>query len=173
PNWLVDAVGGNMSKTTALGSRLFAAFAESGMLLLIENWGAGAHYIADNGDGTFRLPDLRNTFARAAAGAIDPDIANVRWIGSWQGDAIRNITGSYTPSGMNTSSTGRGFYGGSLSSEWSGALKQVNLSTTEYVLRGSDAKYQSARLDFDASLVVPTAWDNRPQNTAYYPRIHV
>jgi hypothetical protein len=54
---------------------------------------AGAHHVVDNGNGTFKLPDLRNTFARAAADAADPDSANARTVGSRQGDAIRNIAG--------------------------------------------------------------------------------
>ena len=90
PGYLIDAVGGNMSKTTPLGSRLWAAFNEAGLVVAPSAWTAGWHHVCDNGDGTFKLPNLLGTFARAAAGMIDPDTAKAVEAGVYKADTIKS-----------------------------------------------------------------------------------
>ncbi|WP_394183359.1 phage tail protein [Marinomonas posidonica] len=103
------------------------------------------------GDGstTFTIPDLRGEFVRGLDDGIGIDAG--REIGSWQNDAIRNITGSM--SGAN-----RGNFSGS-----SGAfIKGGNTGRA----RLDDGSYYSGGFSFDASRVVPTANENRPRNIA-------
>lgn len=125
-------------------------------------WGTG------DGSTTFNLPDLRGMFLRGVAGTDtvgDPD-ANTRLanahggnsgnnVGSYQGDAIRNITGAITGGGddgpLPTLPTGTGAFAIG-SSNGNGA-------------NGNNAA-GSHNFDFDASRVVPTGSDNRPKNVA-------
>ena len=122
------------------------------------SWGTG------NNTTTFNLPDLRGMFLRGVAGSDlsgDPD-ANIRVsrydnggntgnnVGGYQGDAIRNITGS-TPTGAE--------YGLNNGYQSTGALYK------ESVGNGNNGNSnQGTRISFDASRVVPVGSDNRPKN---------
>lgn len=117
-------------------------------------WGEG------NGSTTFNLPDLRGMFLRGVSGESGNDSdADSRVmlvnnggntgnnVGSYQGDAIRNITGSTHGSWASPSCAGA-FYSTSDSApgtfySWSNVWN---------------------RIAFDASRVVPTGGDNRPKN---------
>lgn len=103
-----------------------------------------------DGDGTttFRVPNLDKAFLR-------PDS---RTIASYQGDAIRNITGSSSWAG----------YGYARPESVSGVFKAGPQNLRDFYGAGS---YASSALLFDASLVVPTANENRPQNIAVLPLI--
>lgn len=124
------------------------------------SWGTG------DGATTFNLPDLRGMFLRGVAGTDtigDPD-ANNRVsrsdnggntgnnVGSYQGDAIRNITGSC------------GTFGGENRGDLpdSGALwRELGVPQN----RGMDENGHGIRsVNIDASLVVPVGSDNRPKN---------
>ena len=96
------------------------------------------------------VPDWRGRFIRAWAhgSSVDPD--SNRGIGSLQGDAIRNITGSITGAG----STEEG-------ATYTGALYNPGL------YKGADGGHDTdSGIGFDASRVVPTAPENRPVNVA-------
>jgi len=123
-------------------------------------WGTG------NGSTTFNLPDLRGMFLRGVAGSDlsgDPD-ANSRVsrnnnggntgnnVGSYQGDAIRNITGAC------------GTFGG----ESRGDLPDTGaLWRTLGVRKNTGADNNGMGIEsvnIDASRVVPVGSDNRPKN---------
>lgn len=123
-------------------------------------WGTG------NGSTTFNLPDLRGMFLRGVSGDSDndPDAADRvvlndnggntgNNVGSYQGDAIRNITGSMAPvrGGQSTPSV----------NTVSGAFRSTNSNTTG----GKNTETRaSSDITFDASRVVPVGSDNRPKN---------
>ena len=124
-------------------------------------WGTG------NGSTTFNLPDLRGMFLRGVAGTDtvgDPD-ANARLandhhgnsgnnVGSYQGDAIRNITGTFgTAQRWDWAQTPTGAF--SKSQDASGLTYQYHR-----VYAGNNIN------TFNASNVVPVGSDNRPKNVA-------
>ena len=117
-------------------------------------WGTG------DGATTFNSPDLRGMFLRGVAGEnltndadADSRLANNHGgnsgnnVGSYQGDAIRNITGSIY------------CYGGFDGNTQSGALYSGN-----YGVRATGGDGGNRTLNFDASSVVPVGSDNRPKN---------
>lgn len=117
-------------------------------------WGEG------DGSSTFNLPDLRGMFLRGVSGESgNDDDTNSRTstnggntgnnVGSYQGDAIRNITGAFT------------------------TLPAVHNSIPTGAFGKNDQLYQGPALynnnmgmgiEFDASRVVPIGSDNRPKN---------
>jgi microcystin-dependent protein len=124
---------------------------------------------------TFNLPDLRGRFLRGvdkdAAGnptspARDPNrdvrtAANAGGvignnIGSVQGDAIRNLTGTWPEHFAATSATG--------------AYQNDNINISNQSASGTGG---DVRWSFDASRVVPTSTENRPKNINIYYIIKV
>lgn len=97
-------------------------------------WGAG------NGSTTFNLPDARNRFPRASAAELT--------VGTTQEDAIRNITGR-----MNM-----GLY-----TSWNGFVKELNNGGNNGAFPAGGS-WRWGNITFDASLVVPTAEENRPKS---------
>lgn len=102
-----------------------------------------------NGDGstTFPIPDLRGLFIRSVD--LGRGFDGGRSIGSFQDDAIRNITGSISLIGATVDGD-------------SGALYRHGNS-------GGNGAYRRGLSDdftFDASRVVPVAHENRPKNIA-------
>ena len=144
--WLL-CDGTEVSRTTY--SNLYDAIGVS--------WGTG-----DN-TTTFNLPDLRGMFLRGVSGddlTADPD-ANDRVsrydnggntgnnVGSYQGDAIRNITGSTLAA----------------SEYWLNGDTSTGALSKEIYGRGNDGNgNQGMKITFDASRVVPVGSDNRPKN---------
>ena len=113
------------------------------------NGGICGYYSSGNGTTTFRVPNLDKAFLR-------PDS---RSIGSYQGDAIREMTGSFT------TDNGWGF---------TSASGVFNMPTpTE--LKRFDAIAGSTLVSpyflFRASNQVPTSTENRPKNIAVLPLI--
>lgn len=102
-----------------------------------------------DGDGTttFRVPNLDKAFLR-------PDS---RGVGGYQGDAIRNITGTF----------GNDCY----TSVATGAFSQPNELMPVTNSAGGGADLTSYKTYFDASRVVPTSTENRPKNIAVLPLI--
>ncbi|MDR2219721.1 MAG: hypothetical protein LBE24_03980 [Methylobacillus sp.] len=153
PPWLLEFTGGNMSKTTPLGKRVWSRAQEEGAVVTLQNWQPGYHHVADNGDGTFKLGDIRMTFSRAAAGAVDPDTANVRLLGSWQASAnLAHVHASYSGGG------------GSLSIPNSQQILDGNASGTA---TGNESLDNGIRIHSSGGA------EARPENTAYNPCIHV
>lgn len=120
-------------------------------------WGTG------DGATTFNLPDLRGMFLRGVSGESgnDPDADNRvlltdnggntgNNVGSYQGDAIRNITGAFGSSSV-WPDGGTGFV-------------KADITNCGGGQDGScwDSRY--ATFSFDASRVVPVGDDNRPKN---------
>lgn len=99
-----------------------------------------------------RVPDCRGYFLRGwdHGANIDPD--SERAVGSTQGDAIRNITGSFT---VDDDSVRYGPPTGVFSAE----------QTVRYDA-DSDTSNMGYRIIFDASTQVPTAEENRGRNIA-------
>lgn len=116
----------------------------------------GTTFGAGDGSTTFNLPDLRGRFIRGTGG-------NAAALGVAQGDAIRNITGSLTLIMDNETlldSEGRG----------AGAIKE--LTRVGAIVVGDKGPSSGwCGFSLDASLVVPTADENRPINVALLPCI--
>lgn len=108
----------------------------------------GTRYGEGDGHSTYNLPDARGEFPRFWDDGRGVDAGRV--LGSWQGDAIRNITGYISMAG--------GFFDDAIGA---------------FALNGNTASSSPAQnngraddFSFDASRVVPTANENRPRNIA-------
>ncbi|AUH00843.1 phage tail protein [Prodigiosinella confusarubida] len=102
-----------------------------------------------------RVPDWRGRFVRAWANGstIDPDSS--RSIGSYQDDALQNITGSFIADIVATSRAGQGV---------SGAFAdEGGVGTGD---PGNQDDLELRKYSFDASRVVRTATETRPTNIA-------
>jgi hypothetical protein len=119
----------------------------------------GTTFGAGDGATTFNLPDLRGEFVRGWDHGRGVDAGRV--FGSGQGDAIRNIAGSFTVEGAKSS--------GERAWAHSGAFGDVSYGGT-YTKAAWD-KVGYSTINFNAALVVPTAADNRPINAAFLPCI--
>ena len=120
-------------------------------------WGTG------NGSTTFNLPDLRGVFLRGVSGDSnnDPDAADRvvlndnggntgNNVGSYQSDAIRNITGNFKSASVWPQER-EGFVDFDITGPGGGQ-------------DGSGWDSRTAIFSFDASTVVPVGGDNRPKN---------
>ena len=136
------------------GSVVPALYGDLRTLLL----NAGSPFGQVGGDP--QVPDLRGNFVRGWDNSAGNDTG--RTFGSYQGDAIRNITGGVDPGTHirnNVGTAGRGV----------GAIEfgdnRMAYTGTLYESSGTGS------WNFDASRVVPTADDNRPKNVALLPCI--
>ena len=113
----------------------------------------GTTYGEGNGTTTFNIPDRRGYFGRCLDAGAEVDYQSDREIGSKQGDAIRNITGSFetrTPIGEHPP-TGS-FY----------------ISSTDEWLNSASSLGGGGEVSIDASKQVPTAPENVVKNIAEY-----
>lgn len=108
----------------------------------------GTTFGAGDGRSTFNLPDLRGEFIRGLDDGRNID--SNRRLGSSQGDAIRNITGTVD------SITDNG-------NAWGAFATSNNAKTKQAVDWNASGNHA---FNFDASRVVPTANENRPRNIA-------
>ena len=139
--WL-KANGAAVSRTTY--APLFAAI--------------GTRYGAGDGSSTFNLPDLRGEFIRGWDDGRGVDVG--RALGSAQGDAIRNITGTMKAGTVN--------YGQSQFIDEllvTGAFGRID-GNKGWTGDSNANNGQAWGADFDAGRVVPTAPENRPRNIA-------
>ena len=114
----------------------------------------GTTYGEGNGTTTFNIPDRRGYFGRCLDAGAEVDYQSDREIGSKQGDAIRNITGTLPPY-----DAGAMPEGGEM-----GAFKQYS-GGGPVVVGAQEGRYYYT---FDASRVVPTAPENVVKNIAEY-----
>ena len=125
--------------------------AESEWQTQIGTQGSVGVYSAGDGSATFRLPLLTDFFR----GAVNPDT-----VGTWQGDAIRNITGmaaQYIDPGTADAPSGAFFTDSPGTSKYQITTGTNSVSMVSYM---------------DASRVVPTAPENRPKTLFFLPCIH-
>lgn len=140
PSGYLECDGSAISRTTYA-----ALFAEIGVL-----FGPG------DGSTTFNIPDLRGEFIRGwdHGRGIDPALGG-RSFGSYQGDAMRNITGTAEAVAIVQGHPYPVTHGSITTNGGSGI--------GDYT--GSDFA-EVGSIDFDASLQVPTSTENRPTNVA-------
>ncbi len=119
----------------------FVASESAWQVYATTNNGICGYYSVGNGTTTFRVPNLDKAFLR-------PDS---RGVGSYQGDAIRNITGKFQ--GMEVYSLSGAFSSGGQNGVFAAGSVNRNI------------------ISFSAELVVPTADENRPKNIAVLPLI--
>lgn len=115
-------------------------------------------YGLGDGSTTFNIPDFRGCFRRGID--IGRGVDTNRTIGSAQGDAIRNITGTFTQSGNSLTQEDQ-------FDTASGAFSILRGTTTHFMTRNAQTNTNQAMgLSLDASTQVPTAAENRPYNVA-------
>ncbi|MBJ7537152.1 hypothetical protein [Marinomonas transparens] len=120
-----------------------------------------AGYYGDgDGETTFTLPTLGGEFIRGYDNGRGVDTG--RGFASFQGDAIRNIVGEIG----RESHTGDAIFGIDNVSVSGVFTQEENESTT---IQADGVRDQNTvKVSFDASLVVPTANENRPRSIAYF-----
>ncbi|KMK51078.1 hypothetical protein RO21_08225 [[Actinobacillus] muris] len=143
PEGWLKANGAAVSRTTY--AALFAAI--------------GTTFGEGDGRTTFNLPDLRGEFIRGFRDGRNVD--NGRAFGSFQGDAIRNITGNFSVRPAGDDSQSPVLIGGN-------SVFRQQPSTEKWLpVNLKRAGEQNLSLmTFDASRAVPTANENRPRNIA-------
>ncbi len=124
----------------------------SGMVSFFNLASCPAGWVEANGQNNTR--DMRAMFARSRDFGRGMDADGDRAVGSYQGDAIRNIEGRWSP-GEHGGRSGKGY-------TVTGAMR---------AMAGGDPTEKSgggpgAKIHFDASRQVNTASDNRPKNVA-------
>lgn len=114
----------------------------------------GTIYGAGDGSTTFNLPDLRGELLRCLDDGREVDSARV--LGSSQGDAMRNLTGSIRANSFQS--------GGSVAAS-TGVFANDLLANAQHA-SGGGAANTLATYGLDASRQVPTANEFRPRNVA-------
>jgi hypothetical protein len=87
--------GASLSKTTY--AALWNWAKHNGLVVALGSWVAGTGFFADNGDGTFKLPDVRGEHPRYADDGRGVDSG--RAVGSWQGGQVVSHTHGVTDPG--------------------------------------------------------------------------
>jgi microcystin-dependent protein len=148
-----------MARSTAPAGWLPCNGALIGRVAYAELFSAiGTTFGAGDGSTTFAVPDVRGEFIRGADGGRGVDVGRAH--GSAQGDAIRNITGFFSQ---------RHLEFGDLNPllSWSGAISATSFFMGNVgSIEDSSVNRSTQVVSFDASLVVPTASENRPRNIA-------
>jgi hypothetical protein len=132
----------------------------SGNLVADADWQIG-NFSTGDGYSTFRIPDGRGTTKMGWADDGSQDAG--RAIGSFQGDAIRNITAAAAMS-YNEQTPSSGV---SVLQNPTGAFSVTSGGGHGYGFQNRSESSSAYRIVFDASSVVPTAPVNRVQTGAY------
>jgi microcystin-dependent protein len=119
-------------------------------------WQNGNHGAFSSGDGatTFRVPRIDDEFIRGAAG---------RNVGSYQGDAIRNITASFR---LRNTQFNAGNHSLVVSSDGA-ADTESGPNATRIDGGGNNTSQPTTKVTLDASRQVPTANEVRGKNIAW------
>lgn len=143
PNGYLEANGATVSRTT------YSAL-----------WQTLGSPNTGDGSTTFTLPDLRGEFIRGWDHSRGIDTGRI--LGSSQGFAIQNITGSLETVGNQPAAP--------FGSTAVGALYADNFTNSGGSGGGGTAS-NSGRLNFDASRIAATSTETRPRNVALMPII--
>ncbi|MFY8165133.1 MAG: phage tail protein [Sediminibacterium sp.] len=170
----VNMIGGNATADQALGSVTIFPFNAipsdflpcNGQAISRTTYAAlfvkiGVLYGSGNGSTTFNLPDLRGVFVRGWDNSRGLDVSRV--LGSFQNDALQNITGEVV--GISESFAVSGFGNGAFAKTTTNPGVQGTPNQTDVSAGGT--------LSFDASRVVRTSTETRPRNTAMVYAIKV
>ncbi|MCD1265528.1 hypothetical protein B5M44_20700 [Shinella sumterensis] len=140
--------GASLSKTTY--AALWAWAQHNGRVVAIGDWAAGAYVFADNGNGTFKLPDNRGEFERLWDDGRGVDTG--RTFGSSQLDAVQNATGTLTNALFNNTAT------------TDGVLAFGNSADANLTAGGGQRR--QGQLSIDLSRQLRTAAETRGRNVA-------
>lgn len=113
-------------------------------------------FSSGNGSTTFRLPDHRGMFYRVLDEGRGVDSISSRILGSFQGDAIRNITGTWQSRGIES---------------WGVVATGAFYHHSNNSSRASGDTTTAATIGFDASKIVPTAAENIVKNISLFSTI--
>ena len=149
----IDAIGGTYTKSTYPG--LWAWAQASGHVVGTASWAVRIFKFVDLGGNNFKVPDLRNSSIRFTG--VDADNANARLLGSYQVQAVQQLSVrnqvSHRP--INETFAPRLNSG---SNTWPLGLSMAALHGTEVTITDNPG-------------VVGSGTDTRPANTAFAPRI--
>ena len=163
-SFTIDVVGDTFSK--AAYPALWAWAQASGCVVSSGAWAKNQFNFVDMGS-VFRVPDMRDTVVRATG--TDLDNANARVLGSYQRDALQNLTGSFhirRALSLNDLT-------GSVDQP-TGIIGVTNVSNAYHAfdLRSSSSEPKGGHtVSFDASKQARTSTETRGPNTAFAPRI--
>ena len=155
-SFTIDVVGDTFSK--AAYPALWAWAQASGRVVSSGAWAKNQFNFVDMGS-VFRVPDMRDTVVRATG--TDLDNANARALGSYQADALQNITGSFRFRNMGEHMTLGDLFG---------AFNYLYIGPAAQGA-GGGSSVATHFLEFDASRVARTSSETRSSNTAMAPRI--
>jgi hypothetical protein len=149
--WELLATGGVWSESNPKHARVIARYRERGRTVTSGAWLKGWNHIASLGSGDWKAPDLRDVFQRMSG--TDADTANPRPVGTYQADALQNITGQFQGSeaGSQSGAFATGAQGGVLAD-------------------GSTIRYLYT---FNASRVARTSIETRGASAAVSPAVLV
>lgn len=166
----IDLIGGTCSKSAY--PALWAKVQANNLVIAASAWAKKMFRFVDLGGDNFKVPDLRDTFIRATG--FDADSANVRELGSYQGDATRRLYGAFA--GISYSS-----YSNEPGSPWFNdqpLFKRINDGDTGWThsqvttdASQSTLRMRSTAIRFDTSVVSPTSTETRTVNTAFHLRL--